>query len=71
MYIATRKIKVEREGEMVELMPGDPVPEADTWRPSAVRAAISVQQIKEVPDPSPSPGRGRESHAPAPPIRVR
>jgi hypothetical protein len=69
MYEALRKIKVERDGELIDVFPGEPVPEADSWRPTAIRAAISVGRIKEVLTP-PSPGRRRESRASAPGVQV-
>ena len=71
MYVALRKIKVERDGKLVEVQPGETVPEVETWRPSAVRAPISTDRIKEVQTPPPSPGRGRETHASAPGIQVK
>lgn len=59
-YVAGKSIKVMRGGEAVQLKPGDPVPEAATWR--NLKKELAWGRVKEVPD-----GKAEAVATPPPP----
>jgi len=64
-FVAGKSIKVNRGGELVQLKPGDPVPEAATWRNR--QKELAWGRIKEVPDDQVGPQPEPEPVAPPPP----
>lgn len=53
MFVAGRQINVERDGKLVALIPGDPVPEAATWPHAVLVNCMKVGQIVNVEKASP------------------
>jgi len=47
-YVAGKSIEVMRRGEPVRLKPGDPVPEAATWR--NLKSELAWKRVIKVPD---------------------
>ncbi|MCC6808700.1 MAG: hypothetical protein IT381_14845 [Deltaproteobacteria bacterium] len=48
MLVAGRQINVERDGKLVALAPGEPVPEAATWDHQVLVNCMKVGQILSV-----------------------
>lgn len=71
MWIATKVIAVRRDGEVVRLNPGDPVPEAEFWpnRGAMIRRkAIRWIEREEAPvEPTTKPEKPKK----APPVKAK
>ncbi len=48
MFVAGRHLRIERDGEIVDVGPGDPVPEAGSWSHDTLLRCMKVGQIVNV-----------------------
>lgn len=48
MFVAARHLKIQRDGELIDVGPGDPVPEASTWSHDTLLRCMKVGQIVNV-----------------------
>jgi hypothetical protein len=48
MFVAGRHIKIERDGEAVDIGPGEPVPEAATWPHDVLMRCMKIGQVVNV-----------------------
>lgn len=50
MFVAARHLKIQRDGELIDVGPGDPVPEASSWSQDTLLRCMKVGQIVNVAD---------------------
>lgn len=53
-WVAKKRMRVSRNGEIIDVFPGDPVPEAEHW--STLKACVRTGFLRWIPDRPELPG---------------